>query len=516
MKVRSTFLAAALAATAVTSMAWGFAGPDLVVCRIGGTSPTNGFRNVGVLGGIRAFAADSVICNYGDVPSTWYAGPSEPDNNHPVISQTIYRLRNGRLTQIGQSWVKHGGFATQATECGLTCTPASGGPASLGVGCCDAYSALTNASQFVGPKSEVNPVTAFFPYPFCSPQDGGMNCPAANPPIDRLLQVNEVEIDTTTPGVQYFFQMHVITPDEVNVAIPKTDMNNVSYRPMSFGADKNISNWNGPTVSTLPAIKAWKLNGLGPGISDPNVVEAQTDIPSDGRFYFAAKATNLGNGLWQYEYAVQNYNSDRAGQAFSMSLPLGHALQNVFFRDIDSHSGEPYSNVDWALTILPTSVNWATTPHAVDPSANALRWDTLYNFRFQSPKPPKSGVVTLSLFKPPVLLGEPSQVSVVLPIPDSDCNANGVGDATDISQGTSLDVNADGVPDECQSPCPADINGNGAVDVADLLAVITAWGRCAVPTSCPADVAPPEHDGVVNVSDLLSVITNWGACPPPI
>ncbi len=503
-----------LAATAVTTMAWGFGGADLVICRVGGTSNATGYRNVGSSGGIRAFSADSVICNYGDAPCTWYAGPNEPDNNHPVISQTMYRLRNGRLVQIGQSWLKHGGFATQATECGLTCIPYTGGVPSLGIGCCDAYSSLTNATLFAGPKSEVNPYTGSFPYPFCSPADGGMNCPPANPPIDRLLQVNEADIDTTTAGVQYFFQMHVITPDEITTAVPRSDANNVSYRPLIFGTDKIITAWAGPTVAALPAIRAWKLNGLGPGVADPNVVEATADVPGDGRFYFAAKATTLGGGVWQYEYAVQNYNSHRAGQAFSMALPVGHALQNVFFHDVDSHSGEPYSNVDWAQSISPTSVSWATQPYVVDPNANALRWDTLYNFRFQSARPPKSGVVTLALFRPPALQGEPTQISVSLPMPDNDCNANGVGDSTDISLGTSLDANADGVPDECQSACPADINHSGAVDVADLLTVITSWGTCAIPTNCPADIAPPEHDGVVNVSDLLKVITNWGPCPP--
>lgn len=64
----------------------------------------------------------------------------------------------------------------------------------------------------------------------------------------------------------------------------------------------------------------------------------------------------------------------------------------------------------------------------------------------------------------------------------------------------------------CPSPVPGDINGDGVVNVSDLLAVINAWGPCpAPPQSCPADVAPPPNgDGVVNVSDLLMVINNWG------
>ena len=59
---------------------------------------------------------------------------------------------------------------------------------------------------------------------------------------------------------------------------------------------------------------------------------------------------------------------------------------------------------------------------------------------------------------------------------------------------------------ECKSPiCEADIDGNGSVDVGDLLAVIDAWGQ----VHSPADV---NQDGIVDVSDLLMVVGNWGAC----
>ena len=55
---------------------------------------------------------------------------------------------------------------------------------------------------------------------------------------------------------------------------------------------------------------------------------------------------------------------------------------------------------------------------------------------------------------------------------------------------------------------PADIDGNGVVDINDLLAVISAWGPCP---GCPADCSPqPDGDGEVNIDDLLFVISNWG------
>jgi Ca2+-binding EF-hand superfamily protein len=50
-----------------------------------------------------------------------------------------------------------------------------------------------------------------------------------------------------------------------------------------------------------------------------------------------------------------------------------------------------------------------------------------------------------------------------------------------------------------------DINGDGFVNVSDLLTVIDQWGL----TNSPADV---NEDGIVDVSDLLMVISNWGPC----
>jgi hypothetical protein len=59
---------------------------------------------------------------------------------------------------------------------------------------------------------------------------------------------------------------------------------------------------------------------------------------------------------------------------------------------------------------------------------------------------------------------------------------------------------------EYQIPCPWDLNGDGNVDVVDLLMVIASWGPCA---DCPADL---NNDGLVNVVDLLALIANFGPC----
>ena len=54
------------------------------------------------------------------------------------------------------------------------------------------------------------------------------------------------------------------------------------------------------------------------------------------------------------------------------------------------------------------------------------------------------------------------------------------------------------------SPCPADLNGDGSVDGADLAALLGSWGGLG-----SADL---NTDGVVNGADLAAMLGAWGGC----
>ena len=81
-----------------------------------------------------------------------------------------------------------------------------------------------------------------------------------------------------------------------------------------------------------------------------------------------------------------------------------------------------------------------------------------------------------------------------------DCNDNGIIDAFDIRDGTSLDINANFIPDECE--VIGDLNNDGNVNTEDLLLLLAAWGNLG-------GLEDINNDGIVSVGDLLILLGNW-------
>ena len=93
-------------------------------------------------------------------------------------------------------------------------------------------------------------------------------------------------------------------------------------------------------------------------------------------------------------------------------------ITNIGFRDVDYHSGEPYDGTDWTAEVnnLAGLLSWSTDTYAADPNANALRWSTMYNFRFDADSPPQPTTAQIGLFRD----GGPSSVSVMVLAPAVD------------------------------------------------------------------------------------------------
>ncbi len=54
-------------------------------------------------------------------------------------------------------------------------------------------------------------------------------------------------------------------------------------------------------------------------------------------------------------------------------------------------------------------------------------------------------------------------------------------------------------------PCVEDLDGSGNVDIADLLAILTAWGNAGGSEDL-------DGSGTVDIGDLVLLLTAWGPC----
>ncbi len=420
-------------------------GPDVI---IGGIPSSAHWTGGGAVDGLRAYSFGIVTCNVGEAPLGWAAGSAQ----HPVFVQNLYRLRGGRFEQIGMSWLPHAFCALQSAACS-TCVPACGGCCDLlGAGCSNSDTASIGGYQpLMGPRSEVDAFTGQFLFPFGSQGQSG-------DAVYKRLQVEQGELDLD-PSARYFAEVGVISPDDAQAG---NGTNNYSHRPAGLSGSYALL-FAGVTEREQPAIAAWAA-------VDPQVQLVAIDVPGEGRFLLACCAQDNGDGTWHYEYAVFNVNSDRSGGA--LGVPVGQAaLSNIGFRDVDYHSGEPFDNTDWASSVAGGVLTWQS-PQTYDenPDSNALRFGTLYNFRFDADRPPGPGTIELRLFKP----GSPEAVSV-----EVGC-----------------------VPDTAKQ-CPADLDGDGVVDFSDLVILLAAYGV--------SDAGDIDGNGATDFDDLLILLAAYGS-----
>jgi len=234
----------------------------------------------------------------------------------------------------------------------------------------------------------------------------------------------------------------------------------------------------GNTVRYKAGIHAWR--DLDPTVILGDATYLDTSIHPTGirgRFIVGCKVTDNGNGTWHYEYAVYNDNSDRAGGSFSVPVDPSATVTNIDFHGVFAHSGEPYPNTalnpaNWAGSKVGGEVKWACAPYDAATqgnSSNAIRWGTMYNFRFDCDRPPQDSPVTVGLFKPATAASPATSVTAAVKAPlapPSQCGPqdfNGDGDS-----GTDQDIEAffACLGGNCCPTCwsgGADFNGDGDI-----------------------------------------------------
>src|SRR5204863_7750060 len=132
----------------------------------------------------------------------------------------------------------------------------------------------------------------------------------------------------------------------------------------------------------------------------------------------------------------------------------GVNVSNVEFHAPPNHPGflndgtvgnAGFSNTPWTANQTLNDVTWTTETFAQNQNANAIRFGTMYNFRFDSDRPPVAANATVGFFK----TGEPITVSIQAPSPDA-CTGTPTPTATATATATAI-----GTPTPPSTPTPS-------------------------------------------------------------
>ncbi|MGE3109478.1 MAG: hypothetical protein AB7G11_05970 [Phycisphaerales bacterium] len=392
-------------------------GPDVIVGVLGPS-----VANYSSTGGVEAFSVNASLCNVGSEHLDFNGNTSA----HPIIAQNLYRYKvvagAGRFEQIGMSWCFHTFLALAQNTCCADCQP--GATWQLGIHCGSAETAsIMGSTQALGPRHQVNAATGVFPFPPANPTQPDS--------LARRLRAAISDVDPSQQGGGRYFVEHIVVSS--HDASAGNSLNNASHREAVLSGSGSAWNMSiiGSVQQQIPAIMAWPA-------AEPGVSISVVDVPGDGRLIIAGKATEIAPGAWRYEYAVENLNSHRSVRSLAVPIDPASPPTNIGFHDVSYHSGDGPGNVnfddaDWRATVG-SSIVWSTDAETDNPSANALRWGTLYNFRFDSFVAPAAGTLTLGLYRP----------------------------------GTPDAVTAGGLPVPAAAVCAADWNDSGTVDSQDF------------------------------------------------
>jgi len=303
----------------------------------------------------------------------------------------MYRIRDDRFEQIGQSWVKHGFFALSESECDTQCSEETDGT-QLAPGCTDTYPTELNADQGrLGPRFEIDPWNGVW-------TDTGLH-PAghAHDAIEHRLQVRDADLDpASNPNTEYFLEGYYVHYQDKDV------MNSAAWKPVKIGGGAAGGIWR--FVITKANVRPNRGFAIDAWAGARKTVIAETVPPikfqsNDGRAILAAKVTDLGGGRWRYVYALLNVDMDRQVSSLEIPIPTGANVTEVLFH-ASTHHGEPINapggtaidNAPWSATVSAASVKWTTT-------TNPLRWATVHTFSFVADRSPGDVMVTITPFR---------------------------------------------------------------------------------------------------------------------
>ena len=379
-------------------------------------------------GGQVAIAPSAYFENIGSADVPWFAQFADTRNVDPccadqgdgvcapygndqggILVYALYRFVDNRLEQLGQSQAKHAfnSVNLDTAQGSLACRAGDRGGRVVPSGCEDLYQASTNANQwFLGPREEIIAHTVEWlragsiwdltgplgvPDDNCDYMPGNLLFDGQTPceaPVsdlmDRRMSVPEAEL--STPDARYFIEAWYLVRDDINIF-------------NSFGRKEVTPTFT--SVWTFPEANPFQQ---GPVIDDFHTLQ-DTDAASvsdrvdsgEGYVQVSTSVTNIGEGQWQYDIALMNFDFDRALDRFDIPFPDNFTLLSSAYFDGDTDDSN-----DWVAT-SPAGLLRFQAPENV-----SLKWGSLVSFRFLADQAPVEVEATLDAAQ----VGEPDSLTV--------------------------------------------------------------------------------------------------------
>jgi len=335
--------------------------------------------------------------NIGAVDVPWYqffSGNFPPYNNdqHPYLIWNLYKVKEGRMTQIAASAMKHAFFTTNTSCSGTNC----GDNHILWPECEDLYGVGSNDNgQFLGPREELNPFTGVWDScnSFFDPGCTGSQTTGAGANGQRMT----VKIDDLDdPQAQFFLSAWYIIRDDKDI------YNTMGSRELGFVVNgSQVTEYEIGVMAQGPAADRW-INTQGFDL--PNLTSSfRVFRPDQGALSVKVKVTNLNGGLYQYHYFVENYDYNSGIEGLRIPVQTGVNVSQYDFHDVDEEALN-----DWPMVINSGHIKMDAV------NGNLIDWGFGYGFTVVLAQPPIQGMVSLT----GGLAGETFNVPALVPLND--------------------------------------------------------------------------------------------------
>lgn len=323
----------------------------------------------------------------GDVP--WIAKfeenilyPHEPEDQHPYLVWSLYRIHDGRIEQLAVSGAKHA-FNTINRNCDISCGYLSGDV--LGPGCEDDYGAETNDQNgLMGPRDEIKASRGRFESIgsfFDENKDGTQEVDSG--PFENRLLVDAEELEFE--GAEYFVDAWYVVQCDADI------WNSMGYRQVDPEAGQS-GGWTFGLVSGYrpgPVIDEWLAEGFSGWSGHATAVVPSSspggDCPENrpqGHARMLVRVEPEPDGRYRYIYALQNFDIDRGIDRVTIPLADGASVSDI------SVSGPDISG--WSGSSTSGEIVFETADRH-------MPWMALYNFEFVSSASPARGDAVLGL-----------------------------------------------------------------------------------------------------------------------